>query len=297
MTLMKQVAIVGMGRWGKNLVRDFSKLSKVKTCVTTGNRKNIMWLRKNYPKINLTTDINQVLNDSDIDAVVIATPIKSHFTIARKSLESKKHVFVEKPLTKTVGQAEKLIDIAKSNKLCLFVGHVFLYNEIFKKIKTIHQNESIKYANFEWKKLGTFDEDIFENLLSHDLSLNLELFGMPKKIKLNSKYSFLTPVDRFSLELFFSKSRRSEITIDRTSHYKKKTVMIATKNNSYIWDNDELFKFDKKTETYKKIFQSKNMPLYLECKEFIKIISAKNHSVDSAILAKKISSLISKIPK
>ena len=209
-----------------------------------------------------------------------------------KSLESKKHVFVEKPLTKTVGQAEKLIDIAKRNKLCLFVGHVFLYNEIFQKIKKIHKNESIKHANFEWKKLGTFDEDIFENLLSHDLSLNLELFGMPKKIQLNNKYSLLTPIDRFSLELFFGKTRRSEITIDRTSHYKKKTVMITTRKNYYIWDNDELLKFDKKTETYKKIFQSKNMPLYMECKEFIRIISAKNYSVDSAILAKKISSLI-----
>ena len=297
MKKMKQIAIVGMGRWGKNLIRDFSKLSKVKTCVTTGNKKNIVWLQQNYPSIDFTTDINQVLNDSDIDAVVIATPIKSHFTIAKKSLESKKHVFVEKPLTKTVGQAEKLVDIAKKNKLCLFVGHVFLYNEIFKKIKKIHENESIIYANFEWNKLGTFDEDIFENLLSHDLALNLELFGMPKKIQMKSKYSFLTPIDRFSLELFFNKTRRSEITIDRTSHYKKKTVMFTTRKNSYIWDDDKLLKFDKKTETYKEKFQSKNMPLYLECKEFIKIINAKNYSVDSAILAKKISSLISKISK
>ena len=297
MKKMKQIAIVGMGRWGKNLIRDFSKLSKVKTCVTTGNKKNIVWLQQNYPSIDFTTDINQVLNDSDIDAVVIATPIKSHFTIAKKSLESKKHVFVEKPLTKTVGQAEKLVDIAKKNKLCLFVGHVFLYNEVFKKIKKIHENESIIYTNFEWKKLGTFDEDIFENLLSHDLALNLELFGMPKKIQMKSKYSFLTPIDRFSLELFFNKTRRSEITIDRTSHYKKKTVMFTTRKNSYIWDDDKLLKFDKKTETYKEKFQSKNMPLYLECKEFIKIINAKNYSVDSAILAKKISSLISKISK
>ena len=297
MRRMKQIAIVGMGRWGKNLVRDFSRVSKVKICVTTGNKKNMMWLRKNYPSINFATDINQILNDSDIDAVVIATPIKSHFTIAKQSLEAKKNVFVEKPLTKTVEKAKKLVDIAKRNKLCLFVGHVFLYNEIFGKIKKIHENESIRYANFEWKKLGTFDEDIFENLLSHDLSLNLELFGMPKKIQMKSKYSFLTPVDRFSLELFFSKTRRSEITIDRTSHYKKKTVMFTTRKNSYIWDDDKLFKFDKKSETYKQKFQSKNMPLYLECKEFIKIISAKKYSVDSAILAKKISSLILKIPK
>ena len=294
---IKQIAIIGMGKWGKNLIREFAKFSKVKTCITTGNRKNIVWLKENYPDTNHYTDINKVLNDPDIDAIIISTPINSHFTIAKKSLESKKHIFVEKPLAKTVSQAEKLIEIANRNQLCLFVGHVFLYNEIFKKIKTIHKTESIKHANFEWKKLGTFDENIFDNLLSHDLSLNLELFGMPKKIQINDKYGFLTPVDRFSLELFFDKTIKSEITIDRIAHFKKKTVMIITQKNSYIWDDDKLFKFDKKTKTYKKIFQSKNTPLYLECKEFIRIVNAKRYSINSAILARKISDLISKISK
>jgi hypothetical protein len=107
----------------------------------------------------------------------------------------------------------------------------------------------------------------------------------------------LTPIDDFSLELHFTKTRKSEITIDRTAHYKKKTVMIRTKKNSYIWDDNELLKFNKMSESYKKIFQTKNTPLYLECKEFIKQINAKNFSIDSAILASKISNLISKIPK
>jgi len=295
MRQIKQIAIIGMGKWGKNLIREFTKFSKVKTCVTTGNKKNITWLRQNYPDIDHVTDINKILNDPNIDAVVISTPINSHFTIAKKSLEAKKHVFVEKPLAKTVSEEEKLIDIANGNQLCLFVGHVFLYNEIFKKIKTIHKTESIKYANFEWKKLGTFDENIFDNLLSHDLSLNLELFGIPKKIRINGKYGLLTPIDRFSLELFFDETMKSEITIDRIAHFKKKTVTIITKKNSYIWDDDKLFKFDKKTKTYKKIFQTKNTPLYLECKEFIRIINSKRCSMDSAILAKKISELILKI--
>ena len=292
---IKQIAIIGMGKWGKNLIREFAKFSKVKTCITTGNRKNIVWLKENYPDTNHDTDINKVLNDPDIDAIVIATPINSHFTIARKSLKSKKHVFVEKPLAKTSNQIEKLIEIANRNKLCLFVGYVFLYNEIFKKIKAIHKTESIKYANFEWKKLGTFDEDIFHNLLSHDLSLNLELFGMPKKITINSKYGVLTDVDRFSLELLFGKTVKSEITIDRISHLKKKTVMVLTQKNSYIWDDDILFKFNKNTKKYKKSCQSKYTPLYLECKEFIRLINAKKYSIDSAIFAKKISDLISKI--
>ena len=292
---IKQIAIIGMGKWGKNLIREFAKFSKVKTCITTGNRKNIVWLKENYPDTNHDTDINKVLNDPDIDAIVIATPINSHFTIARKSLKSKKHIFVEKPLAKTSNQIEKLIEIANRNKLCLFVGYVFLYNEIFKKIKAIHKTESIKYANFEWKKLGTFDEDIFHNLLSHDLSLNMELFGMPKKITINSKYGVLTNVDRFSLELLFGKTVKSEITIDRISHLKEKTVMVLTQKNSYIWDDDILFKFNKNTKKYKKSYQSKSTPLYLECKEFIRLINAKKYSIDSAIFAKKISDLISGI--
>jgi len=145
MTLMKQIAIIGMGRWGKNLVRDFSKLSKVKTCVTTGNRKNMMWLRKNYPNIDLTTDINQVLNDSDIDAVVIATPIKSHFTIARKSLESKKHVFVEKPLTYLSEDGQNLIELAKRNNVILTCGYIERFNPAVASVKDFIKSQ--KYGD------------------------------------------------------------------------------------------------------------------------------------------------------
>ena len=292
---MNQIAIVGIGRWGKNLIREFSKLSKVKFCLTTGNKENLNWLKKNYPDVIPTTQISDILNDSTIDALVIATPIKTHYMLVKKTLESKKHVFVEKPLAKSTPEINDLIKIAKKNERTLFVGHIFLYNEIFKKLKHILKTEPIKHAIFQWKKLGTFDEDIFENLLSHDLSLNLILFGMPKKIQLIRKFGLLTPIDDFSLELHFTKTRKSEITIDRTAHYKKKTVMIRTKKNSYIWDDNELLKFDKMSESYKKIFQTKNTPLYLECKEFIKQINAKNFSIDSAILASKISNLISKI--
>jgi len=294
---MNQIAIMGIGRWGKNLIREFSKISKVKFCLTTGNKENLKWLKKNYPDVIHTTQISDILNDQTIDAVVIATPIKTHYSLVKKSLESKKHVFVEKPLAKSTHEINDLIKIAKNNKQTLFVGHIFLYNEIFKKLKLILKTESIKHAIFEWKKLGTFDEDIFENLLSHDLSLNLDLFGMPKKIKLVRKYGLLTYIDDFSLELYFNKTKKSEINIDRTAHYKKKTVMIRTTKNSYIWDDEELLKFNKVTESYKKIFQTKNTPLYLESKEFIKQVNAKDFCVDSAILASKISYLISKISK
>ena len=104
---MRRIAIVGIGRWGKNLIREFSKLAQIKTCVTTGNQKNLKWLQQNYPSVAHTTNVHQILKDPDIDAIVIATPISSHFTLVKKALEYKKHVFVEKPLTKTVTDADE----------------------------------------------------------------------------------------------------------------------------------------------------------------------------------------------
>ena len=139
---MNQIAIVGIGRWGKNLIREFSKLSKVKFCLTTGNKENLKWLKKNYPDVIHTTHISDILNDQTIDAVVIATPIKTHYSLVKKSLESKKHVFVEKPLAKSTPEINDLIKIAKKNERTLFVGHIFLYNEIFKKLKHILKTHS-----------------------------------------------------------------------------------------------------------------------------------------------------------
>ena len=83
------------------------------------------------------------------------------------------------------------------------------------------------------------------------------LFGIPKKVKLIRKRGLLTPIDDFTLELYFTKTQTSVITIDRTAHYKKKTIMIITKKNSYIWDDNELLKFNKETELYKTIFMGR----------------------------------------
>ena len=292
---MNEIAIIGIGRWGKNLIREFSKMSKIKICMTTGDKKNIAWLKENHPNVIHTTNILDILNDPNIDAVIIATPIKTHYILAKKILESKKHAFVEKPLAKTTPEITKLIKIAKKNERSLFVGHVFLHNEVFKKLKLILKNESIKHAIFEWKKFGTFDENIFENLASHDFSLILNLFGVPKKMVITEKIKFITKVDRFSVDLYFNNNIKSQITIDRLSNYKKKTINIITKNNSYLWDDDELYKFGKKDQTYKKIFKSRKTPLFLECQEFVKCINQKKYSIDSAELAKKISKLISKL--
>ena len=294
---MKKIAIIGLGKWGKNLLREFSNVSCVTKCHTRGNQKNISWLRRNYPKVVHTTSIRDILTDKNIDAVAISTPINSHFKIAKNSLESGKHVFVEKPMASSVIEAKQLIKIAKSKNLNLFVGHVFLYNEIFKKIKKIDKQESITYAHFAWKKFGTFDEDIFKNLLSHDISLILALFGSPNRIRLTNNVGFITTSDRISLELNFTRNRKCEVSIDRISPHKEKSVTFLTKKNLFVWNDDELLRFDKRTQSFKKIYQSKNTPLHLECKKFIANITSKKVSYDSSFLALNVTRILSKLSK
>ena len=294
---MKKIAIIGLGKWGKNLLREFSNVSCVTKCHTRGNQKNISWLRRNYPKVVHTTSIRDILTDKNIDAVAISTPINSHFKIAKNALESGKHVFVEKPMASSVIEAKQLIKIAKSKNLNLFVGHVFLYNEIFKKIKKIDKQESITYAHFAWKKFGTFDEDIFKNLLSHDISLILALFGSPNRIRLTNNVGFITTSDRISLELNFTRNRKCEVSIDRISPHKEKSVTFLTKKNLFVWNDDELLRFDKRTQSFKKIYQSKNTPLRLECKKFIANITSKKVSYDSSFLALNVTRILSKLSK
>ena len=294
---MKKIAIIGLGQWGKNLLREFSKISCVTKCHTTGNQKNIIWLHKNYPKVVHTTNIKDILTDKNIDAVAISTPINSHFKIAKISLEAGKHVFVEKPMTNTAIEGKRLINIAKTKNLNLYVGHIFLHNEVFKKIKKIDKQEFITYAHFAWKKLGTFDEDIFKNLLSHDISLILELFGHPKRIRLTNSRGFVTRSDRIGLELNFTRNRKCDINIDRISPHKEKSVTFMTRKNLFVWDDDKLFRFNKQSQSFKIIYQSKNTPLYLECKDFIANISNKKTSYDSSALGLNVIRIISKLSK
>ena len=291
---MKKLGIIGIGNWGKNLVRELSKLTCIKKC-SSSNLKNIKWLKKNYPSIQHASDSKEIFADKEINAVIIATPINTHYKLVKKALLSKKHVFVEKPISTNLSQAEELIEIAKKNNLLLFVGHIFIFNEIFKKLIQISNRENITHLNFLWNKLGTFDEDIFLNLVSHDLSIILALFGKPKKIKLINKFGVISKCDVVTLILELPNKITCQIHVNRCSSHKQKHVTIFTQKNIYIWDDLSLFKNNKKTNSFKLVFQSKYTPLEIECKEFVKKLNETNISYEFANIAKDVIQVIQKL--
>ena len=277
----KSLAIIGIGKWGKKLLGEFSKIGSVDFCLHQGNPKTRKWLKENYPNIKIARTYRELLSNSAIDAVIIATPIGTHHQLSKKALLAGKDVFVEKPLAATVGQAKELAILARKQKKILFVGHIFSHHSVLGKIQTINKRDPIKHAFFAWNKLGTFEEEILFNLASHDIATALEIFGVPKKVQ--HLVSYKQSPDILLLKLIFSKNRYCIISINRISSAKSKTVTFITERNSYVWENNTLSRLDKRDEGFKIIYQNPITPLKRECLAFINcLISRKQPSTDGS---------------
>ena len=135
---MIKIGIVGYGYWGKNLVRNFYYLNgcHIKH-VCEINLKKAKKCSSTYPNINVVNDFNIILNDKDIDGIVIATPVDSHYDLAKKALERNKNVLVEKPLTSSFEEAKELIDLANVKGKLLMVDHTYLYTGAVIKLKEL----------------------------------------------------------------------------------------------------------------------------------------------------------------
>jgi len=272
---MKNLAIVGIGYWGKKLISEFSNIANIKFCYSQGNTSNINWIHRNYPKINFCKNFQDILDDSTIDGVIIASPIDTHFEYALKSLKSKKHVFIEKPISTTKKQGQTLLTIARKNNLEIFVGHIFLYHPVLSKLKKLMKKEKIDSIYLGWHRFGPFKEKLSLDLLSHYVIILKEFFNQPKKLIIKSKIGYVTNCDILSLHVKFQKKVNCVIELNRVSYHKQREIIIKTDKNLYKWEDDVLLKFSKKDEIFKKYFSSRLFPLQIECKKFIKNMTLK----------------------
>ncbi len=239
-----KVAVIGIGRWGKNLVNTLVKLGyNVSHCFSNGGAENQDWLKTTHPQIQFADSYNDILNNVDVDAFVIATPIITHYSIAEQALRAGKHVFLEKPGTQSVESMQELCDIAKANNLILCVGYVFVHHPAFTYLKQVLESEVIESIDFEWNKWGSFGENIVENLLTHDLSLvqALEIEIDTDSINITMKPGIDDTKDDIVNLQCVSKDRVSiSSNINRISTDKRKLVTIVTSDNIYIWNNNSL---------------------------------------------------------
>jgi hypothetical protein len=155
---------MGYGYWGPNLARNFSVANGSQVVMICDMNEQIFnKAKKSYPHIKVTKNCDEMIYDPEVDAVAIATPVFTHFEIAKKVLEAGKSVFVEKPFTSTIAQAEELIELAEKKNLKIMVDHTFLYTGAVNKIKELIANDilgDIYYFDSIRVNLGLFQHDI-----------------------------------------------------------------------------------------------------------------------------------------
>lgn len=289
-----RLAIIGIGRWGKNLVREFSKLAEIKYCLHSGNTENACWLQEHYPNITLASSYDDILKDSTIEGVIIATPTRTHFSLAMEALKAGKHIFVEKPLAESLEDARLLVAESKKRKRILFTGYIFAYHPVLQKLQSQLQWDPPVYAALEWNKYGTFDDDIIQSLMSHEISIVHLLFGSPRSIEIKRTNGTITPCDSISVECH-SRNIRCNIRIDRTASFKHKSVLVVSRRNTWLWEGLSLWKFDRRTNQVSLVFQSSETPLELECGAFLKSISQSRKSTHNGVFGLYVSESLAQI--
>jgi predicted dehydrogenase len=178
---MVRVAQLGCGYWGPNLLRNFSAQADCHVVVVAENDpKRRQYVEATYPRTRTSPDWQSVIDDPDIDAVVIATPASTHFALAKAALEADKHVFIEKPLAKSLVEADELVALAEARTRILMVGDTFLYNEAVRYLKRLVKQGDlgeIYYIYTQRLNLGQVRTDVnaWWNLAPHDVSILLYL--------------------------------------------------------------------------------------------------------------------------
>lgn len=174
---MIRVGVVGYGYWGPNLVRNFSETPGVQVVwVCDQKAARLEGLQARYPTLQLLADYDEALARNDTDAVVIATPISTHFPLALKALEAGRHVLVEKPLADSTAHCDLLIAKAREKGLTLMVDHTFPFTPAVQKIRELVQNGTlgdVYYFDSTRVNLGLFQHDVnvIWDLAIHDLSI------------------------------------------------------------------------------------------------------------------------------
>jgi predicted dehydrogenase len=171
------IAQIGCGYWGPNVLRNFSAQQDcwVKF-VAEINPERQAYVRSNFPRSEVVSSLDAILNDKEVDAVIVATPASSHYALTKQVLESGKHAFVEKPLATSTTEADELVKLAESSGKTLMVGHTFLYNAAVRYAKKILSDDELGQLYYIYSQrlnLGQVRSDVnaWWNLAPHDVSI------------------------------------------------------------------------------------------------------------------------------
>lgn len=301
-----KLGLVGAGRWGKNLIRNFFQLG-VLSVVCDSSDSSLERIGKEFPTVRLTKDFQTVLNDDSIQAVVIATPTCTHEVFAKRALNSGKHVYVEKPLARSSEGAQDLIKLSEKLGLTLMVGHLLLYHPAVNKLKELIADDylgEIRFLNSDRRNFSMVrgDTNVMWDLAPHDISMISYILNEDRMSLLEAK-GFSTEgdgvIDVAHLDLKFGDNVFAHIHnswIDPqkqcllTVNGKKKTAVL---NDAKQEDKLVLYAMlsDGRIQEEHPVYAN-NEPLRLECEHFINCISSGEKPLSDGVGGYKVVNLL-----
>ncbi|TLY43426.1 MAG: Gfo/Idh/MocA family oxidoreductase [Nitrospirae bacterium] len=243
---MLKLGVIGYGYWGPNVVRNFASQPdcRVVTICDT-NPKAVAQALRHHPAVHATSNPDEVMRSSEIDAVAVVTPVSTHYDLAKKALENGKHVFVEKPFTATSAQAEELIELADRKNLQIMVDHTFLFNGAVRKIKELVDAGvlgPLYYYDSTRVNLGLFQHDVnvIWDLAPHDLSIIDYLIGLEPELVVATGGAHLNGLaDMAYITLHFPKNIIAHLNVNWLSPVKVRTTLVGGQRKMLVWNDLE----------------------------------------------------------
>lgn len=294
---MRNIACIGAGYWGKNLIRNFNDLGVLRT-ICDDQSDVLNRFEDQYPAVKTTSDIEEVLNDLSIDAVSIATPAKTHFDLIVQALNKGKHVYVEKPLCLDEKHARTCIKLADSLGLTLMVGHLLWYHPMVQEVKRAADSGELGdlryiYSNRLNMGLLRSEENVLWSFAPHDISMILGIVGKePISVQAHSANHLNRGVADQAVGLMkFDGNIRAHVFVSWLNPFKEQKLVVVGEKAMLVFD--DTLAWDKKLVKYQHsvdwederpiavkadaeyIVLTQEEPLRNECRHFI-------HSVTNA---------------
>ncbi|MEO0106423.1 MAG: Gfo/Idh/MocA family oxidoreductase [candidate division WOR-3 bacterium] len=295
-----KIAVIGVGYWGPNIVRNLLNNKAVSGVYCFDiDRKRLRAVQAQFPTVKIVDSYEEILKDQKIKGVCIATPASTHFHLAKMAIEHNKHLFIEKPFTVSMAEAETLFELSRKKGLKLIVDHIFMYHGAIKKIKEIIASGEIGeilYFDAVRINLGLFQHDVnvLWDLATHDISVMLYLLNrQPKTVSAIALGHYNTVEDIAYLTMLFGNNCIAHIHVNWLAPVKVRRILIGGSKKMILYDDMETMEkikvFDKGVEIktkegiYKTLVQYRTgdmyapkfdttEPLFLIINEFINAI-------------------------
>ena len=245
---MIKLGVIGYGYWGPNLVRNFAEIQGVSVvAVADLNPERLAVVQRRYPAVKTTTRFQDLLKDPSIDAIVVSTPVSTHFELGMATLKADKHLWIEKPMTETSLQAIKLVEEAEKRQRVLLVDHTFIYTSAVRKIADVIRSGElgrVYYYDSTRINLGLFQRDVnvISDLAVHDFSILEYLLGEhPIAVSSSGTNHFPgTPENLAFITLFYDSGTIAHTNVSWLAPVKIRQVIIGGSKKMITYDDMEL---------------------------------------------------------